>query len=138
VRTPYSSLNNAPLRPRRSRGSSALWVAGCLLAVLGVLLAILDVAGGRGAQAAADGAFGGPPVVNQEPDLVATPGQQSPIPAPTVEPEAVLKRAKGKTASQREADVLIEQLLIKLRAERKAREVARTAQRDAKRSAGRR
>ncbi len=137
MRTPSPSVTDTPASARRSRGSAALWVAGCLLAVLGVLLAILDVADGRGAQAAADGSFRGPPVVNQQPDLVAAPAL-TPTEAPAPDPDAILQRAKAKSVAQREADGLIEQLLVKLRAERKARELARKAAREAKQGAGRR
>ncbi|MDA1193671.1 MAG: hypothetical protein O2894_00650 [Planctomycetota bacterium] len=105
----------SPLAPARSRTRSAVWLAGLLLAALGVLLAVADASSGQATGAAADGSFGTVPLVEEEPVLLSAPVVQAPArpPAPRQAPS---------TASQREADELIERLLEKMRAEREARD----------------
>ena len=105
--------------------STVAWIAGLLLAALGVMFAVVDVSDGTATGSAADSSFA-PTEQPQEPDLVNPRGHPAATAkaaaAPTFDP---LARAAEQAAREREADVLIEQLKQKLRAEREARTAER-------------
>lgn len=110
--------------PRAFRGphdslKTLAWVAGLVVAALGVAFAVIDASRGAPTTGAADGAFGPPPPATT-PDLVR-PAPTAPAPeaaVPAVDPVAA---AAARAAREREADVLIEQLKARMRAERAAR-----------------
>lgn len=123
------STNSVPppaaFRPQNNGLSTLLWIAGLVLAAFGVMFAVVDVSNGTATAGAADGSFRGP-LPAEEPVLVGAP--LAPAPAITAAPpsrEDALARAAARAAREREADVLIEGLQRRLRAEREARQAAR-------------
>lgn len=97
-----------------------LWVGVLVLAAAGLVYAAVDVSNGTATSGSADSSFAAPPPA-AEPDLVQPtrgPAATPAVATPKVDP---IERAAAQAAREREADVLIEQLKAKLRAEREAR-----------------
>ncbi len=113
-----------------------VWIIVCVLFLTGVVLAALNVTSGDAAGAAADASDGSLPLDGPIPDdTLFQPGMVRPAtqPAAAQPDRAIPMTSAHHVARQREADALIDRLLLKIRADKEARRKARA---EAKRTAG--